>query len=607
MEKTNDSEILSPLTPSKGQNVQTKGVSGTENEEKREQWTRKLDFILSCVGYAVGLGNLWRFPYLCYINGGASFLIPYVVCLVFCGIPIFYLEVALGQYVGKGVIKSWAAICPLFGGLGFAMIVITFLISVYYNVIVAWTLYYLFVSFRKTLPWGECGNEWNSNFCKKDRVMDSTVNCTAIGLPVNCTGKYISPEEEYFNGHVLKLSDGIDQPGEIRPELAVSLLVAWICVYFCVWKGVKSVGKVVYFTALFPYLVLFIFLIRGATLEGAGEGVLFYLKPDFSRLTDPKVWIQAAGQIFYSLSIGMGGLLTYSSFNKFNNNCERDSVVVSLINCMTSFFAGFAVFTMMGFMAHLLKTEVGNAVKGGPGLVFMAFPEGIKQLPIPQLWAVLFFFMLLNLGLDSQFVGVETCATVVTDWSPRMRKYKSLISLGFCIICYVIGLAHVTQGGLYVFEMFDIQSGGISLVLIALLETIGIGWIYGTDKFCKNIESMIGHRPNFYFRWCWKFFSPVIILVIFVWQCVAWSGLSLGDYKYPFWAEIVGWGLCLASILCVPGYAMYRLFCDKSTLPLSKRFLNLMKPDEEVMNKIEQENGIPTQATEVALIPRNDP
>ncbi|KAL9984764.1 hypothetical protein ACROYT_G007097 [Oculina patagonica] len=601
MEKTdNDSEPLNPLTSLSGEASLARKNKGTEREEKREQWTRKLDFILSCVGYAVGLGNVWRFPYLCYINGGASFLIPYVVCLVFCGIPIFYLEVALGQYVGKGVVKSWAAICPLFGGLGYAMLLITFLISVYYNVIIAWTLYYLFVTFRKTLPWGECGNEWNSNYCKKDRVMDATVNCTAIGLPLNCTGKYISPEEEYFNGHVLKLSDGIDQPGEIRWELAICLLVAWICVYFCVWKGVKSVGKVVYFTALFPYLVLFILLVRGATLEGAGDGVLFYLKPDFSRLKDPQVWVQAAGQIFYSLSIGMGGLLTYSSFNKFNNNCEKDSVVVSLVNCMTSFFAGFTVFTMMGFMAHLLKTEVGNAVKGGPGLVFMAFPEGIKQLPVSQLWAFLFFFMLFNLGLDSQFVGVETCTTVISDYSPRMRKYKSVISLGFCIICYVIGLAHVTQGGLYVFEMFDIQSGGISLVLIALLESIAIGWVYGTENFCKNIQDMIGHRPNLYFRLCWKFFCPVIILVIFVWQCVDWSGLSLGDYKYPVWAELVGWGLCLSSILCVPGYAFYRLFSDSSR-PFKERFLSLLKPDEEIMRKIEQENGLPTQA-EFALI-----
>jgi len=216
-----------------------------------------------------------------------------VICLVFCGIPIFYLEVALGQYVGKGVVKSWSAICPLFGGLGYAMLVITFLISVYYNVIIAWTLYYIFVTFRKTMPWGECGNEWNSNYCKKDRVMDVSLNCTAIGLPLNCSGQYISPEEEYFNGRMLKVSDGIDQPGEIRWELAVCLLVAWICVYFCVWKGVKSVGKVVYFTALFPYLVLFIFLIRGATLEGAGDGILFYLKPDFSRLKDPQVWVRA--------------------------------------------------------------------------------------------------------------------------------------------------------------------------------------------------------------------------------------------------------------------------------------------------------------------------
>lgn len=562
--------------------------------EEREHWGRKLDFLLSCIGYAVGLGNVWRFPYLCYSNGGASFLIPYIICLIFCGIPIFYLEVALGQYVGQGVVGAWAAVCPFLGGIGLAMVIITFLCSVYYNVIIAWTFYYMFASFRSTLPWEKCETAWSDNLCKQERG-GSAPNCSLLGQEPNCA--WISPEEQYFNNHVLQLSSGIHEAGGVRFELAMCLLLGWIIVYFCVWKGIKSAGKVVYFTATFPYLVLFILLIRGATLEGAGEGVIFYLKPKWSRLTDPKVWVQAAGQIFFSLSIGFGGLITYGSYNKFNNNCEKDTYIVSLINCGTSLFAGFVIFTMMGFMADKLGVPVDSVVKGGPGLAFIAYPEGIKQMPASPFWAFLFFFMLFNLGLDSQFVGVETCTTVMADWKPGFRRYKTVITLGFCIICYLIGIAHVTKGGMYVFQMFDYQAGGISLVLIAFLEVVGIGWFYGTEKFADDIQDMIGHRPNMYFRLCWKYISPIIIGVIFIWFCVDWTGISYAGYQYPPWAEFLGWMLCIVSILCVPGYAIYRYQKLPEGGSFTQRFRQILLPDERVMSKIRQKYGLAEKRT----------
>lgn len=561
----------------------------TVEVEEREHWGRKLDFLLSCIGYAVGLGNVWRFPYLCYNNGGASFLIPYIICLVFCGIPIFYLEVALGQYVGQGVVGAWAAICPFLGGIGLGMVIITFLCSVYYNVIIAWTFYYMFASFRKQLPWEHCSEPWMTKMCKSDRGNISQPNCTLLSLPSDC--KWVSPEEDYFNNHVLKISPGIDDAGEVRFELAMCLLLGWIIVYFCVWKGIKSAGKVVYFTATFPYLVLFILLIRGATLEGAGEGVLFYLKPKFEKLKNPKVWVDAAGQIFFSLSIGFGGLITYGSYNKFRNNCEKDTLIVSLINCGTSLFAGFVIFTMMGFMSHKLGVDVEEVVKGGAGLAFIAYPEGIKQMPASPFWAFIFFFMLFNLGLDSQFVGVETCTTVLADWKPGFRRYKAVITLGFCILCYLLGLAHVTKGGMYVFQLFDNQAGGISLVLIALLEVLGIGWFYGIEQFSTDIENMIGHRPNMYFRICWKYLSPGIIGVIFIWFCVDWSGISYAGYQYPPWAEFLGWMLCIVSLLCVPGYALHR-YLKLPSGTFQERFRTILLPDREVLSKIEQKHGI---------------
>ncbi|KAJ7386445.1 hypothetical protein OS493_008573 [Desmophyllum pertusum] len=214
------------------------------------------------------------------------------------------------------------------------------------------------------VPWKSCGNSWNTASCS-EAWGNFTSNCTSIGQPLNCTIKLTSPSEEFWERYILAISNGVDDPGNIRLPLATTLLIAWTVVYFCICKGIKSSGKVAYFTATFPYLILLALLIRGATLPGAVDGIIFYLKPDFNKLLEPQVWIDAASQIFFSLSVGLGGLVTFASYNKFHNNCERDAVVVSTINCLTSLFGGFAIFSVMGFMAHTLNKEVSEVVSSG--------------------------------------------------------------------------------------------------------------------------------------------------------------------------------------------------------------------------------------------------
>ncbi|KAK2554953.1 Sodium- and chloride-dependent GABA transporter 1 [Acropora cervicornis] len=450
----------------------------SNNSEEREKWTSKTDFIMSCIGYAVGLGNLWRFPYLCYKNGGATFLIPYFLTLATCGIPLFYLELALGQYLSLGTIKAWPVICPVLKGLGVAMVITSFFISVYYNVVIAWSLLYLYHSFASEVPWKSCGNGWNTAFCS-EAWGNITSKCDAFGQPSNCTIKLTSPSEEFWERYILTVSSGIDEPGEIRLPLAASLLVAWIAVYFCLYKGIKSSGKVAYFTATFPYIVLLALLVRGTTLPGAVDGIIFYLKPDFSKLLEAEVWIDAASQIFFSLSVALGGLVTYGSYNPFHNNCERDAIAVSLINCSTSFFGGFAIFSVIGFMAHTLKKDVSEVVSSGPGLGFVAYPEGIAQMPGASVWAVLFFFMLFNIGLGSQFVFTETTMTGLMESFSKCRSRKGLTLLVLCAVSYLIGLSCVTKGGIYVLNLFDSHSGGLSLVLVVIFEAVAVSWGYG--------------------------------------------------------------------------------------------------------------------------------
>ncbi|EDO36815.1 predicted protein [Nematostella vectensis] len=319
------------------------------------------------------------------------------------GIPLFYMELAVGQYLSLGTVGAWTALCPMSRGIGFAMIMISFLVGIYYNIIIAWVVLFLFQSFRADVPWKTCDNQWNTRFCKTKRFgANSTINCTALGISDGCSPDWKSPSEEFFNNKILRISDSITELGSVGWEVALCLLLSWIMVYLCLVKGVKSSGKVVYFTAIFPYVVLVILFFRGVTLDGAGDGVLFYVNPSFEKLGNPEVWVRAATQIFYSLGVGFGSLITFGSYNSFHNNCERDAIIVCLINCGTSFFAGFVIFSVMGFMAFNLGTTVDNVADSGPGLAFVAYPEAISQMPVSTFWAILFFFMLLTLGLDSQ-------------------------------------------------------------------------------------------------------------------------------------------------------------------------------------------------------------
>ncbi|XP_040901650.1 sodium- and chloride-dependent GABA transporter 2-like [Toxotes jaculatrix] len=447
-----------------------------------------------------------------------------------------------------------------------------------YIIILSWALLYLVFSFSSQLPWASCNNYWNTDDCVDFSQRNITIQWTN---QTNST----SAATEFWERRVLAISGGIEETGRIRWEVLLCLIVMWIICYFCIWKGVKSTGKVVYFTATFPYLMLLILLVRGLSLPGALQGIMFYLLPDPSRLTDPQVWMEAGAQIFFSYSVGVGSLTVLGSYNTYNNNCYKDCLWLCFLNSGTSVVAGFAVFSVLGFMANEQGVPIAEVAESGPGLAFIAYPQAVAMMPLPQLWSVCFFVMLILLGLDTQFVVMEVVMTSIIDMFPTVMRRpgrREYFLLLFCLMCFFSQLVMITEGGMYVFQLFDYYAcNGACILFLCVFETLALGWIFGAERLYGIIKDMTGVHANPFFKICWLFLTPLVSLASFICSLVKYQPLTFNRwYVYPVWAYVLGWVLALSSILLVPGWALYKLATGSGTL--RERFQHLCQPDPDL-------------------------
>ncbi|XP_051277672.1 sodium- and chloride-dependent GABA transporter 1 isoform X2 [Dicentrarchus labrax] len=487
----------------------------------------------------------------------------------------------MGPSLDLSLISSWLMLCAKQGpkaGVGLATVVISFVFSTYYNVLMSWALFYLFNSFKAVLPWTSCNNTWNA-----------VGNCSS-GFPGNNTHLQ-SASQQFFDHRLLEKTSGIEEAGGLRWELFGYLFISWVIVYLCIFKGVKSTGKVVYFTAVFPYFILFALLINNVQLPGAKNGILYFVTPVWSKLFEVKVWVHAAAQVFNSIGIAFGSMISMASYNKFNNNILRDVLIVSFTNSFTSILAGFVIFSAIGYMAHVHNLPVDNIATDGPGLVFVVYPEVLSTMPFYQLWAPLFFFMLLCLGLDSQFATVEVAITFIKDeFGPvvlRFLKREELLTLAVCIVCFILGLPHVTKGGIYVFQLMDHYTAVVSLVFLAFFEVVAVCWIFGVPRISLMIERMQGKTPNIYFRLCWLLLCPMLVLIILISSIAQYTPAHYGKYKYPLWAEWVGWGVSLVSIVWIPLGAIQEMYNNKGS------FLERLKTTMTSTIDLDAEDSLP--------------
>jgi len=482
--------------------------------QTRDRWNSRTSFIMAAVGSAVGLGNIWRFPYVAYTSGGGAFLIPYFIALFTAGIPMLILEMGIGQRIQKGAPLAFGSVRKPLQWFGWWAAGLSAGIVIYYTTILAWSWVYLYHSL--TLAWGD------------------------------------NPEAFFFQT-VLKRSQG---PGQIGPpvtSLIIGMALTWAAIYLILRKGVRNVGKVVMITVPLPMILMAILLVRGLTLPGAMDGIRYYLTPDFAKLKDIQIWLRAYGQIFFSLSLASGIMIGYGSYLSKKAEITNSAFITGLANCGTSFFAGFVVFSMLGYLAKVQGLSIENVTQSGTGLAFVAFPAAISQLPaLNVLFGLIFFIALLTLGIDSAFALQEAFTTGFYDkWNIHPKKLAKY----FILIAFPVSLFFVTRGGYYWFDIVDKWICDFGLVISGLIQCLAIGYLYPVDDFRKYLNGQSEIRLGRWWIWTLRYITPSILLVIL--------GINLhkeiteGYEDYPRWATLLG-GWAVVFFWAVLGYFLWK-------------------------------------------------
>ena len=468
-------------------------------EERRESWGTRGGFVLAAVGSAVGLGNLWGFPYKLYSFGGGAFLIPYIIALFVVGIPIMILEFSIGHYTQRAAPDAFKRGHKRFEMVGWWGIVLAFVIVTYYPVILAYCFSFLWYSIvgiftGGELPWAGEGIEGVEN------------------------------AKRFFNETYLGKVDIEDARfclGSIRWNIVLPLVITWAAMYFCIFKGVRLVGKIVWLTVPLPWLMLLILTVRGLTLEGSMQGLAYYLDPVWSELAKPITWRYAFGQVFFSLSLAYGIMVTYASFLHRKSDLNNNAGIISIADFSTSFVAGLAVFATLGGMAFVTQ-QGGNAVRveevaeKGASLAFVAFPYALAQLPYSAWFSFVFFFALVTLGLDSAFSMTESILASIVD---KTGWRRSIVLPALSGVGFLLGLFFVTKAGFNWLGAIDgFVNGTWGITFMGLLECVVLGWLWRIGTLRRHANSRSDWTLGKWWDYLIRLVIPVVLGTLFFWQ-----------------------------------------------------------------------------------------
>ena len=497
----------------------------TEEAGFRETWNTRPAFVLAAIGSAVGLGNLWGFPYKLYTYGGGAFLIPYAVAMLVMGIPLLIMEFSLGHWAQQGPPGAFAKILKDYRFVGWWLVILAFVIITYYAIILGYCVNYLVVSLtslgRHPLPWTAGTSELAETYFLKNMVAFDGSMC--LGAP--------------------------------QWKIVAGSLASWFMIYLCLFRGVKWVSKVVLVTVPLPWIMLVILTVRGLTLDGAISGLEFYLEPRWAKLLEPDTWRFAFGQVFFSMSLGFAVMLSYASFLHRRSDINNNALIIGLGDVGTSFIAGIAVFSMLGAMSAATGTPVPELVpEGTVGLSFIVFPYGLTQLPASAFFSCVFFLALLTLGIDSAFSIVEACLASVCDSKTKWpRKYVLPV---ICVLGAGIGLVFTTgRGGLNWLDLTDgLINGPFGILIVALAECLVVGWAWN-GKFVRQMREHANERSDWrLFAW-WdiviRYVAPGFLSVLIAWSVSGMVHKEIDKYRACPLDYAPPWSVLLGSMIFV--------------------------------------------------------
>ncbi len=476
--------------------------------DKQEKWSKNLFFILATIGAAVGLGNLWRFPYIAHQNGGGSFFIPFICCYLLVGLPIIYLEFGMGLWSRGSVAQSFKKLNSKTTWIGWWILLNSIVIVCYYAIVMAWCLQYAIYSLNES--WG-------------------------------------ADTKAFFFGNVTHITDSPFTFGSFNLYTIGALLIIWVVTYFVLRKGLKALSKILLVTVPVPFLLIVVLAGRAVYLPGGIEGVRYFLKPELSKVFDINVWSAAAGQVILSLSLGMGQMVAYSSMKRNSSDNLKSGLALIFGDFMFSLFSGIAVFATYGAMQYALHQPIAdNDNLKSLGLAFITYPQAISSLPFAPFWGFMFFFMLVLLGIDSVFAVVEANLTDLRRIFPKVSKQRLL--LGVCVLCFLGGLPFTLGSGLYWLDIVDHWVGEYAIFSIIILQCL----VFGSTVKVKEIAAAIGKWMSNGLFSAWRFWIVLVIPVglgAFIISKLS-SDLFEPYSKYP-WSSILlgGWGVFSLAIV----------------------------------------------------------
>jgi NSS family neurotransmitter:Na+ symporter len=449
-----------------------------------------------------------------YSYGGGAFLVAWMIGLIVMGVPWLIMEFGMGRYFQKGAPGAFGGVRKRLEWVGWWPVFVAFLIVSYYTVIMAWSLHYAIGSLSMAWGAGEAG---------------------------------AANAGDYFFSTVLQLSDGPGTLGAPIGSIVLALAAIWVILYFIMWKGAGQIGKIAIWTVLIPWVLLVALLIRGLTLPGAVQGLNYYLTPDFSQLARGEIWFAALSQIAFTLSVGMAGMYAYGSFVAKKADINNNAFITSFSNCATSFFAGFAVFSTVGFIMQALSIPIEEVSASGLGLAFVSFPVGISMIPVGgQFVGFLFFICLFFLGIDSAFFLAHggVIAPLCDKFGMRLKRGTLIV----CIIGFVVGLLFTTRGGLYWLDIVDRMAAFYGLLITGAIASIVVGWVFPASRLREHVNETSDFKIGAWFDWMLKIVVPLGAIFVVVY------GGFMKDFVtpyggYPMWAAAFVWILLAVTFI----------------------------------------------------------